>query len=159
MHSEMKAKPDRRYQRKWRSILIDPGVQLRYLFWISFTALGLVTLYAVLTYHYIGENMALLVDLSPMSEDAKLQLYGELREIVVKISGVSCLFFLACSAFGLVLSHRTAGPLHHFRKVFIEIRNGNRELRIHLRPRDEFQDVAKEFNAMMDCLTESKQRK
>jgi HAMP domain-containing protein len=59
---------------------------------------------------------------------------------------------LVMALMGVLLSHRTAGPLYHFKRVFDEIRSGNPKQRVRLRPKDEFQDVAKSFNDMMDSL-------
>lgn len=64
---ETKSKPP--YKRSMRNILINPGYQMRYIFWITTTSLSLITLYSALTYHYIRENYAILVDLSPMTDD------------------------------------------------------------------------------------------
>ncbi|MEO5971136.1 MAG: methyl-accepting chemotaxis protein [Bdellovibrionia bacterium] len=158
MHSKIDEK-SARAMRKWRNILIDPGYQSRYLFWLSFTSLSLIFLYGGLTYHYISENYSILVDLSPMTDEAKIQLYKELREIIFKISGISFIFLIVTTFLGLIQSHRTAGALFHFRKVFEAIRDGNRERRIRLRPKDEFQAAAKSFNEMMDVLTGSDSKK
>ncbi len=123
------------HQRKLKNILINPRYQIKYIFWITLTGLTLVAMNALLVYHYVSENYAILVDLSPMTDDAKLQLYRELREIIMKLSLISIAFLGVVSIFGLIFSHRTAGPLYHFRKVFQSIREGNIQARVHLRPR------------------------
>jgi len=40
----------------------------------------------------------------------------------------------------------------HFKRVFKEIAAGNTSLRVKLRKKDEFHDVANEFNKMMDQI-------
>lgn len=140
------------YQRSLRNYLINPRYQLKYIFWITMTGLALILIYSTLMYRYIHENYALLIELSPMTDDVKAQLYRELREIVIKVSGISFLFLTVCSFFGLLLSHRTAGPMFHFKRVFGEIQAGQLDRRIRLRPKDDFRDVAEAFNKMMDSL-------
>src|SRR5689334_21710860 len=102
------------YRRSMKNILINPSFQLRYMFWLSGTALILIFIYGALTYYYIGENYSLLIDLAPMTDEAKAQLYKELREIILKISAISLCFIAVVSWIGLLFSHRTAGPLYHF---------------------------------------------
>jgi methyl-accepting chemotaxis protein len=140
------------YKRTLKNLLINPQYQLRYVFWLSSTGFGLVLVNALIAYSYINENYVTLVDLSPMSEEAKSQLYGELRHLILALSVVSFTFMTLIFVLGVFLSHRTAGPMYHFKRVFEEIRDGNLNQRVHLRPKDEFQDVAKSFNEMMDSI-------
>ena len=51
---------------------------------------------------------------------------------------------------GLVISHRTAGPMFQFMRVFRDIKAGKTETRLSLRPGDDFREVAQAFNEMMD---------
>jgi len=143
-------------RRSLRNFWINPEFQSRYIFWISASGLALVALNAAVFYFYTQENYAMLVDLSPMTDEAKALLYSELREIVTKLVLASAAFLGATAAIGVVISHRAAGPMFHFKRVFAEIRNGNRAARVNLRPKDDFQDVAIEFNRMMDSVVETK---
>src|SRR5262249_37280276 len=77
--------PTGRHQRKLKNLLINPKYQLKYTFWLTFTGVFLIALNATLFYHYISENYAILVDLSPMNDEAKKQLYTELREIIWRL--------------------------------------------------------------------------
>jgi len=139
-------------KRKLKNFLINPKYQFKYIFWISLTGFILIFVNAYVFYSYISENYAILVDLSPMTDEAKAQLYKELYEILIKL-GVFSFLFLVCVFFmGIILSHRTAGPLFHFRSVFNKIKDGDLSARIHLRPKDDFRDVAHDFNAMMDSV-------
>jgi methyl-accepting chemotaxis protein len=142
-----------RHQRSFKNILINPAYQFKYIFWISMTGVILVALNASVFYYYIRENYALLVDLSPMTDEAKAQLYSELNSIILKLSAASFVFLSVVSYFGIVMSHRTAGPMFHFKRVFGQIKDGKTDARIRLRPKDDFQDVATSFNEMMDTLS------
>jgi nitrogen fixation/metabolism regulation signal transduction histidine kinase len=57
---------------------------------------------------------------------------------------------------GLILSHRTAGPLYHLNRVFEEVCRGNLKARAKFRQNDEFQEVAESFNKMMDSFNPEK---
>lgn len=143
---------NRAYKRSLKNLWLNPKFQMKYVFWLSATGLVLVAVNALVFYRFVSENYAILVDLSPMTDEAKAQLYHELHSIIGLIIAFSFLFLLATSIVGVVLSHRTAGPLYKFKKVFGEIRDGRRNLRLHLRPNDDFKDVAQVFNEMMDSL-------
>lgn len=138
--------------RKLKNFLINPAYQMRYIFWVSGTGFLLIGLYSVLVYHYVSENYSILVELSPMEDSAKAQLYRELKEIIMKLSGGSLIFLSLVSILGIMISHKTAGAMFAFKKTFKLIKAGNSLARINLRPGDDFQDVAKEFNEMMDAV-------
>lgn len=144
------------FKRSFKNILINPKYQIKYIFYISTSALLIVLFYSFITYYYIHENYALIIDLAPITEEAKSQLQKELIQLILHIAGISSLFITAVSFIGLKLSHRTAGPLYHFKRVFTEIRQGTLSARVKLRPKDDFQDVAIAFNEMMDTLEDTK---
>ncbi|MGK5087392.1 methyl-accepting chemotaxis protein [Bdellovibrionota bacterium FG-2] len=141
-----------RSQRRLLNILINPAYQLKYVFWISTTGLALIFVNAAVFYFYVRENYAILVDMSPMTAEAKALLYRELHEILLKLGAGSFIFLLAVVGMGIILSHRTAGPMFHFKRIFSSIEQGDMSARVRLRPKDDFQDVAQKFNAMMDAL-------
>lgn len=140
------------YKRQWKNILVNPRYQLRYVFWIGATGVSLILLYSGIVYRYVSENYSILVELSPMDAQAKQQLYLELNQLLVKLGVGAFVFLMVCLFLGLILSHRTAGPLYHFKRVFNEIEAGKLGARVRLRPKDDFQDVAEAFNRMMDSL-------
>lgn len=141
--------------RRFKNLLINPKYQAKYIFWISGTGIALIVLYSVLFYRYIDENYAILVQLSPMGDEVKQQLYSELHQILLRLAIISSGFIALVSFIGLLISHRTAGPMFHFMRIFEKIQSGDLKARIHLRPGDDFRDVAQTFNEMMDKVTSS----
>lgn len=140
------------YKRSWKNYLIDPSFQLKYAFWISGTGVMLVGSIAALFYRYIRENYAILVELSPMTDDLKIHMWAELDRIMIQLGIISALFLVCVTLLGIVLSHKAAGAVYHFKKIFRQIGDGQTEARIRLRPGDDFQEAAQEFNSMMDRL-------
>ena len=55
---------------------------------------------------------------------------------------------------GIILTHRTAGPMYHFTRIFEEIEKGNLDARIHLRKKDFWKETAAAFNKAMDAVQE-----
>jgi HAMP domain-containing protein len=78
--------------------------------------------------------------------------YRDLFNFGVALGLATLLIVAIVAVWALVLTHRAAGSVYHIKRVIEEIRSGNIKERIHLRPKDEFQDVAKSFNEMMDEL-------
>lgn len=52
----------------------------------------------------------------------------------------------------IFMSHKIAGPLYKLRKAIAEARAGNLDLRIQFRQKDYFQELAPEFNTLMDSI-------
>jgi hypothetical protein len=144
--------------RKVRNFLINPKYQLKYLFWVSITGLTLVAINAAVFYIFIKENYLLLVDMSPMEDEVKLLMYRELKQILWILGGFSAFFLLILCIFGVIISHRTAGPMFHFKRIFKEVRSGRLQSRIRLRPKDDFRDVADECNSMIEYLVSLSQK-
>jgi len=140
------------FKRSWKNYLIDPTFQLKYAFWISGTGVMIVGSIAALFYRYIRENYAILVELSPMTDELKIHMWAELDRIMIQLGLISAIFLVCVTLLGIVLSHKAAGAVYQFKKVFRQIADGQTDTRIRLRPGDDFQEAAQEFNRMMDRL-------
>jgi hypothetical protein len=142
-----------RNRRKLKNFLISPKYQLKYVFWLTSSGLILTVVNSSIFYVYIKENYDTLVELLPMTDEVKNQLYSELHHIILILALVSLAFLIIVALLGIVLSHRTAGPMFHFKRVFREIGGGNCNSRVRLRPGDDWHDVMDEFNKMMDTIS------
>lgn len=142
----------KKYQRSIKNLIINPSYQFRYIFWLTSSGLALVAVNSIIAFSYIKENYVTLVELGPMTDEAKSQMYLELRHLMIALGITSLAFIGVVGALGIFLSHRTAGPLYHFKRVFDEIQRGRTQQRVRLRPGDEFHEVAESFNQMMDSL-------
>lgn len=142
-------------QRKLRNFIINPKFQLRYIIFTTMWGLALVIINASVFYSFISENYEVFIELNDITDEAKAVLYQELYQIIYILIGLSITFLITVAIFGIVLSHKIAGPMYKFRKTFKQIKEGNTNLRINLRPKDEFKEVALEFNSMMDSLSKN----
>jgi methyl-accepting chemotaxis protein len=149
----MTAPPGRKRpnRRKLVNLLIQPRYQLRYAFLAAGAGAVLATFNSLVFYRYVKESYDTLVELAPMTDEARARLYRELFEVAVRLGAASMVFTALVAVFAVVMTQRTAGPLYHLRRVFTEMRDGNREARVRLRPNDDFQDVARAFNEAMDA--------
>jgi methyl-accepting chemotaxis protein len=143
----------RKGQRSLKNFLINPRVQGKYVFWATVNGFSLIAIYSILVYQKVKGNYVLLIELAPMTDQAKQQLYGELLSMATNLMLGAGLFVALTAMMAIVLSHRVAGPIYHFRRVFDAVRDGDLTARIHLRPGDEFQKEAESFNEMMDSVS------
>jgi hypothetical protein len=144
-----------RNRRQIKNFLINPRYQIKYIFWITFSGLSLIAIHSWIVFRYIKENYDLLVELSPMTDEAKALLYTELYQLFYLLGGISFLFLGIVTLLGIYFSFRTAGPLYRLKKGFDEIlsKKDIPKGHIYLRPTDEFQEVAESFNAMLDRVS------
>jgi methyl-accepting chemotaxis protein len=142
--------PRRYNKRSVFNFLINPKFQVKFVLGLTLPGLIVIALYTGVVYSYVHENYETLVELSPMTAEAKAQLYTELNRLLLILGAGSFVFLAVMAALGVVFSHRTAGPLYHFKRVFKDIAEGKIDARIRLRPFDDFRDVADAFNEMAE---------
>ena len=146
-------------QRKIKNFWINPKFQKKYVWWISLTGMGLSATNSAVFYFFTRENYSLLVDLSPMTDEAKVQLYQELWQILGYLIAGNLAFMAMVTLLGIVLSHKTAGPMFNLVKTCQKIRDGVFDLRVRFRPGDDFQEVALAVNEMLDAVSRKTNQK
>ncbi|MBT6324663.1 MAG: HAMP domain-containing protein [Bdellovibrionales bacterium] len=143
-------------KRKVSNLLINPKFQKKYVFWMSSTGIILTCINATIIYFFTKENYEFLVEMLEMTEEARGQMYQELYQIIGLLGVSSIVFMIIVSIWGIILSHRVAGPLHKLKMSIDNIKNGETDTRVFFRKNDHFQDLAASFNDMMDELTKNK---
>ncbi len=129
-------------QRKLKNFVVNRGYQLKQVIWIATVMLGLSVSFV----------SVVMIWIRAIFQEAAITSIIDLNVLFWNLTVVVILFVGMSIVFAVILSHRTAGPMFNFKKVFMAIRNGDRTARVTLRPGDDFRDVADEFNAMMDSL-------
>ena len=143
-------------KRQLSNLLINPKFQKKYVFWVSSTGIILTCINATIIYFFTKENYEFLVEMLEMTEEARGQMYQELYQIIGLLGVSSIVFMIIVSIWGIILSHRVAGPLHKLKMSIENIKNGETDTRVFFRKNDHFQDLAISFNDMMDELTKDK---
>lgn len=125
-----------------RKYIINPRLQIPWVIWIFLLALAIIACFIVAIALYIipRENQETL---DPMIWDI-----SPLIVIVILWILLTVLAWIV-----ILMSHKFAGPIYRFQSVVKAITNGNFDLPpINLRKRDEFKDVAEDFNKMIEVL-------
>ncbi len=139
-------------QRSLRNILIIPGFQGRMTFFIFFVGFVCTAVNAYLYYSYVVDSYEFIFRYSSLPQEFIDQRYRDLLNFGLSLCLVTLLIILMITVWALFVTHRAAGAVFHMARVIEAIRSGNTKERIHLREKDEFQDVANAFNQMMDEL-------
>jgi nitrogen fixation/metabolism regulation signal transduction histidine kinase len=142
----------RKNQRSLRNILIIPGFQGKIAFFILFAGLVCTALNAYLYYSYVVDSYEFIFRYSSLPQEFIDERYRDLFNFGVSLCLVTLLIILMIATWALFMTHRAAGAVYHMARAIEAIRSGNTKERIHLREKDEFQNVAKSFNQMMDEL-------
>lgn len=145
-----------RKHRTLDGLLIDRGLQLRFAAVIAGSGLGVSLIFTAVTRTLLLDKYSMLIQLSAMSESAKELMDSEISGLWSYMVVTSVAFAILCFGWGIYYSHRLAGPIFRIRKVINEYHNGNPNLRIQLRPKDDFHELAKDVNELLDLAEKQK---
>ena len=143
---------DPKKQRRLKNILILPGFQARMMFFIVLSGVACTAVNAYLYHSYVVGSYDFILKYSSLSKELIEGRYRDLYVFGVSLGLVTLVIVLLIATWALFITHRAAGSVYHMKRVIGEVRSGNLAARVHLRPKDEFQDLAQSFNQMMDEL-------
>lgn len=143
---------DAKNQRSKKNLYIDPGFQGRMMFCIIFVGFLGAAVNGYLYYTYVDDSYNFILKFSSLSQELINERHRDLLIFGVLLGLTNLLITLVIAAWALVITHRAAGSAYHIKRVIEAIRAGNIQERVHLRKKDEYQDLAESFNQMMDEL-------
>lgn len=135
-----------------RNILVMPLFQGRVVLLVVLAGLACTAVTGFLFYFYIVDSYDFLIQHSTLSLELEDQRYDDLAHYGLSLAVATLLANLAIAIWSLLATHRTAGAIYHLQSVIWEIKRGDLNARVHLRRKDDFQDLANSFNEMMDQL-------
>lgn len=68
---------------------------------------------------------------------------------------IAIIFLVLSFLFGIIYSHKLAGPIYRIEKSVLQLINGSRDFKIKLRKGDEFQKLAETINRLIEYLNEN----
>lgn len=145
--------------RTLRGVLVNPRLQLKFIALSGGAALVVGGVFFGVVYYFVKENYELLVNLSPMSEEARVQLQKELKLLWATMLLFYFLFSVVCSLVALLYSHKIAGPLYKITKFLENFARHPNDERIKLRPHDELKELAATINKVLDTVEPSANRR
>lgn len=110
-----------------------------------------VLVFGVLLYS-AKNNYDFLTTMGPTADVVKSQLRVHLMEMFRLLGIVGLFFIFSLFVIGIVISHKTAGPLHQYKRVLQALSEGDKKARLVTRNGDDFKDVAVLFNKVIDKI-------
>ncbi|WP_424243934.1 nitrogen fixation/metabolism regulation signal transduction histidine kinase [Elusimicrobium posterum] len=136
--------PGKKPQFQRRTLFIKKEMQLHYMFLIVFSVvmgIAIMSFEVISVLHEAFSNFPML--LQPF--------YDNLVPITLTLGLKVFIYVVLVVLVSSILSHKTAGPIYKFEKTCREIaETGDFSKRVFLRKGDQFIDLQKDFNAMMD---------
>ena len=129
-----------------------PGFQGRLILLFMLGAFGSALFNGYLYYAYVDDSYSFIFRYSTLSQELIQQRHRDLLVFGLALAAASLLVTMILAVWALVLTHRAAGAVYHIKKVMGEISAGDMSRRVHLRKKDEFQELAVAFNQLMDKL-------
>lgn len=128
-----------------RRYIINPYFQLKYL---SIVVILVLVVLLVSTYF-----VKLVIETTPVLENlTDLEVIAVTRLVFRTVLYVSIVFTVVIIVLGIFTTHRIAGPLYVFNKMFNLIADGDLTIHLRLRKSDELQNLALSFQNMVDKL-------
>jgi len=143
---------DAKKQRSKKNLLIRPGFQGRIILFVVLAGLISTLVNGYLYHSYVVGSYDFILKYSTLPPELIANRYHDLYIFGLSLAGITLLITLVIAVWSLFVTHRAAGAVYHIKKVIEDIRAGNATARVHLREKDEFQDLASSFNQMMDEL-------
>ncbi|MBF0485353.1 MAG: methyl-accepting chemotaxis protein [Candidatus Omnitrophica bacterium] len=135
---------------KRRNFYIDKDFQTKFIVKFTFLLVAGAGLTIALLYWLARHSSSVSVTKSRVvvMTTADLILPMLIQTVVV----VAIVIGIAAIGVTLFVSHKIAGPLFHFKRIFKEIAGGNFTKQVNLRKDDQFHTVAVEFNEIMTVV-------
>ncbi|MBU3958812.1 MAG: HAMP domain-containing protein [Candidatus Omnitrophica bacterium] len=134
-----------------RKYFIKPGLQVRYLRVILIAVILPVCLFSVCLYYLIFYMMAEQLGIPESIAYNIVPVVTKINLILLfglPIISIGILFW------GVLISHRIAGPLYRLEKELDKIAKGDFSLRLKIRSKDELGSIVKGVNKILDKIEE-----
>ena len=148
-----------RPQNRRKTYLINPRFQWRFIGFMAIVSLLAISMLFVSNILFFRnmEQEARSVGLSP--DNPYFDFLQEQKSALSALYfGVSGVVFVVMMSLGIMYSHRIAGPLHNLNNKMKRIADGEDPSPVNFRRKDQFQELADSFNAMLARTTGLKTR-
>jgi methyl-accepting chemotaxis protein len=129
---------------KRRQYLVDKKLQTKYALLTILLLVIYTFLFAVILFTpsilglSTGETLAEQTEAARTLLNLHASVWPALGIVIVILAGIS-----------VFITHKIAGPVYRFKKVLTEVADGNLDISIKLRKRDDLQDLAEDMNGVI----------
>ena len=136
-------------QRKRRQLFIHRGVQYRFIAWVVLLSVVFAAGASWIAYYVVWSQILKLAALRGQTDKLFVHItqgfFWSMMATLVIGGGLGAMI-------GLIASHKIAGPVYRFRRVAQDLAKGTPISRFKLRKGDELQEMAEEFNEVIDTV-------
>ncbi|MBV8762797.1 MAG: hypothetical protein JO257_36265 [Deltaproteobacteria bacterium] len=146
------------YKRKLANYLLDKGLQLRYVLFVTILSGVIAGALGYLIYHQsatASDSLARAMDdplFAEVKQTAIAELHSEDRVLVYKMIGLGIGLIVILSAYLVIMTHKVAGPLYKVSLYFDKMADGRIGKVTALRKGDMLQDFYGNFREMHDAV-------
>ena len=154
----------KKYKRK--SYIIDPEFQNRMIRRLCFLGIAIIAsslLFLTVVHHLYGDVQLIVTQPDPFKSATMFtstpvepsSLFNLLWPVMAICVGITLVFLFF---FGIIMSHRMAGPIYRIRMILQEMTGGNLRGDVRLRKKDEFKHLANDLNDLKTSLRKTVQQ-
>ena len=138
--------------RKFKNYLLNPQMQLRITIYFMVLGLAIWGFMLALLHNQTQEVQSILANTSEVAIATQKEVAGILGDILKVASAFFLISLIGAFVYGVIVSHRIAGPMFAATQLIKELRNGNYKARRQIRPYDELSPVIDELNQLAGDL-------
>ncbi len=140
---------------KRRNYLVNKSLQPRYMAMAALLILIMSVLMAWIVYSTMWYTLSEMLEGDPMLyvkfREMNIALLGRFLAVVVLSSALAVIFMM-------FVSHRVAGPLFRLERTIREMGEGKIPLKVNLREKDEFKQLAEVVNSVIGRMEEKSEK-
>jgi methyl-accepting chemotaxis protein len=126
-------------------------IKARFQLKFSLVVFGLMCVFILLIWWMGHRLVAHMVESGLIGKPESATHLSLLASVITRSSILSWLFVFGATVF---FSHLIAGPVYRFEKTLKEIKTGDLSMRVRIRPHDELQELAQDFDSAVASLRE-----
>jgi len=142
---------EKAYKRKIRNYFIEPRFQRHFLLYLMGTNLLGVLFCAGVIFPVLSKHYQSYLEIFAWSPETAEILISQYNFLLTIMGSTMVIYFAYLFVLGVMYSHRVGGVIYAVKRTCRELSEG-KDVRLHLRKSDEFQDLHDSFNTMVDTL-------
>ena len=146
---------EKKHQRYFKNYVINPSFQLRMSFYFVSATMAVMGVLLFLLYNEVSDIRLIVANSPGMSLATQSEVNGVLANIVKLSVGFLFLMIIGIMSFGVVVSHRIAGPMFAIMAYIEDLKGGNYAAQRSLRPYDELSPIMDSQHELAAKLTKN----
>jgi nitrogen fixation/metabolism regulation signal transduction histidine kinase len=140
------------HKRELKNFIVNKQFQTRMSYYFVALSIGLVGLMLVFMNTHINELRVEMANIANLPMVSQLQIDATLNQLIMTALGFLLLSIIGAVVYGIIISHRIAGPMFAILKYIEKLRAGQYDDYRKLRPYDELQPIMESLHELAEDL-------